>query len=124
MSQTHRTVKQITRILKHQLTGEETLELSKATAEESFVKQDLERQFDSIRADFKGRISTSEAIVNRGMRIVRDGYEMREIDCEMRYHSPIDGQKAIIRLDTLESVEQGRMTQDECQVHLPFGEIE
>ena len=91
-------------------------------AQDSFVAQDLERQFESIRADFKGRISTQEALVDRGMRIIRDGYEMREIDCELRFHSPKHRMKTVVRLDTFEEVETGRMTESECQEILPFDE--
>ena len=55
---------------------------------------------------------------------LRSGYEMRDVECEIHFDKPEQGQKQTIRLDTNEVVTTAVMTEEEKQRQLPLEEPE
>lgn len=111
---------QVERHLKYQFSQEERNNLASELANAYYDRSELESQLSSIKADFKGRIGSIETQIEKHTRKIRDGYEMREIECEVQFHTPVDGQKRIVRLDTGEEVAIEYMLPHERQEILPF----
>lgn len=73
-----------------------------------------EAELDSIKNQFKGEISRIEADIEMAKNLVRDGYEMRDVQVleERNYDTET---LTITRMDTFEIVEERRMRGDELQ---------
>lgn len=76
----------------------------------------------SVVADFSARIKSHEAKIVDLAGKVSNGYQVKEVTCEWRFHSPKDGLKQLFRLDTGESVEIADMTSTELQPELPLAD--
>lgn len=98
--------------LQYKFTDEETLVLSKRLAELNNKLQDLEESKKSAMSDFKSRIDISKEEMAMISRKIYSGFEMRNIDCVILYHTPVWGKKLITRKDTGEQWEE-KMTYDE-----------
>jgi hypothetical protein len=115
---------EVTRLLKYSFSRDEIVDIARQQADSAFSRNELEAQLDSIKADFKGRLGLLETSIDKAQRKIRDGYEMREIECEVQFHTPEDGQKRIVRLDTGEEVAIEYMLPHERQEILPFAQPE
>jgi hypothetical protein len=111
---------QVDRHLKYTFNQDERNNLASELANAYYDRSELESQLSSIKADFKGRIGSLETQIEKHTRKIRDGYEMREIECEVQFHTPVDGQKRVVRLDTGEVVAVEYMLPHERQEILPF----
>lgn len=116
-----RTVK-VERHLEYRFSVDERLELSKELANAYYDHNQIENQLNSIKADYKGRLMAVDAIIENTTRKIRDGFDMRPIDCEVRFHEPEEGWKRVVRLDTVAEVAVERMLPHEKQEILPFVE--
>lgn len=75
------------------------------------AKKESAKQFADLIAGTEDRQrELSDAIANR--------YEYRLVTCAVTFHTPAEGMKQIVRLDTGELVEECRMTAEECQTRL------
>lgn len=110
----------VDRLLKHTFSRDEIVEIAQESASAAYSRNELEAQLDSIKADFKGRIGLLETAIDKAQRKIRDGYEMRDIQCEVQFHTPVDGMKRVVRLDTYEEVGIEAMLPHERQEILPF----
>lgn len=116
-----RTVR-VERHLKYTFNQDERNELASDLANAYYDRTELESQLASIKADFKGKIGSIEAQIEKQTRRIRDGYEMREIECEVQFHTPEEGKKRVVRIDTGEVVGIELMLPHERQEVLPFVE--
>ena len=80
----------------------------------------LEEEKKSIASNFTSRISEKEARRSRLSNSVSDGFEFREILCDIKYNSPKDGLKQVVRKDNGEVVEELPMNEQELQEELEF----
>lgn len=51
-------------------------------------------------------------------RLIRQRYEMRDVECVAKFHHPRNGLKTIVRMDTDEEIRTETMTPEECQQRL------
>lgn len=90
----------IRRSLRYDFTAVEihdlSLELAKKTKELAAVADEKK----SVVSQFAARLNEIKATTNKLSNQVADGWEYREIECEVEYHKPQQGKKTIIRKDS------------------------
>lgn len=114
--------KKINRTLKCLLTEDESREMGGELAQRYSEITDLEDQKKAVTSDFKSRIDAASAEASRIARMISNGYEFREVECEVVQDYEM-GEVLIVRLDTGETIERRRMTPEERQVSA-FAETE
>lgn len=116
-------IKKHTEILKHDLRDEELIDIGRKQSALLRDKAELERQLASVRSDFKAKLERIDSDVAVCTRHISDGFDMRPVECETRYHTPREGWKQTIRLDTYDIIAERQMSDEECQTRL-FEEAE
>ena len=85
--------------VKHEFTNDEKLNLSREMA---LAKQELTsivEQKKAANAEFAGQISVCKKQIGQLSRNLSYGYEMREVECDIEFHSPEYGRKTLMRSD-------------------------
>lgn len=88
------------RKLRVDLTAKEVHDYSLELAQENKNNVSLEDEKKAVMSQYKAKIDESQAKINRLSGLVTDGYEMRDVECEVTYHKPTKGKKTIVRKDT------------------------
>jgi len=103
--------------LKCRLTADEVAEQAQVMAEKIDEKAAIESEFDSVKNQFRGRISGIETEIENAKNLVRDKFKYRQTDCiaEKNFDT---GQLTVYRTDTGETVESRKMRADEMQRRL------
>lgn len=96
---------------------EEKAKISEEMATKLLSVQDLEEQAKSVAASFKDRIGRAQLEAKQAAKKLKDGYEMRDVECEVVRNYAF-GEIRHIRTDTGECVHVKVMTQEERQMHL------
>jgi hypothetical protein len=91
-------------ILKYDFTPVEISEMSRKLAYETKNIQEIEERKKSVMADFTSKLTESKAIAGRLANNINNGYDYREIECEIVFNTPIGGRKTTSRIDTGEVV--------------------
>lgn len=117
-------VKKISEYLRYDFSRQELVERAQELARTIQEIQRLEDNLASIKKNIQGQIAEYEAKRNRLTQIVSAGYEMRDVECEVRYNVPVSKIKTIVRLDSNEEVAVKPMEQYECQEELDFEKAE
>lgn len=117
-------VKQITEYLKYTFTKDELLVHARELGRTTHEIQRHENQLDAIKKELNAKISSLEAQRNVLSNHVTNGYEMRQVDCEVRFNVPESKKKTVVRLDTEETVQVLPMDGYECQEELDFEKAE
>jgi len=108
------------RNLRYNFPQDEINELSQQLAERVGEHDKVEADKKSAASQFKSQIDQICAEMRTLGAKVTNKYEFRDIECEIHYHEPKQGMKRLIRMDTLEVIENGAMTDAECQDIFPF----
>jgi predicted NodU family carbamoyl transferase len=95
------------RSLRCDLTAKEIHDHSLQLAEKNKSIVAIEEEKKSVMSQYKARIDETKATINKLSNIVTDGFEMRDVECEITYHKPQQGKKTIVRkdLDKVHAVE-------------------
>jgi hypothetical protein len=88
------------RTLRYDFTAVEIHDLSQALASKNKEIVTLKKQKSSAVSQYTAKINEAEANCNDLSNKVSDGYEHREVDCEVIYNQPDQGKKTIIRKDS------------------------
>lgn len=99
------------RTLRYDFTAVETHELSVQLANETKKVVSLTEEKKSVVSQWTAKINESKAACNSLSFKVADGYEHREIECEVILNQPTNGKKTIIRKDSNALVGVEAMTQ-------------
>ena len=110
------------RNLKYEFPDVEKLQMGKEMAEVTRDISLLEDEKKAAMSSYKSRIDEKEARRTRLSNCIGDGFEFLDIYCEIKYNSPKDGMKQVIRKDISEIVEENPMTPEELQEELEFKE--
>lgn len=96
------------RTLRYDFTAVEIHDLSVQLANETKKVVSLTEEKKSVTSQWTAKINESKAACNNLSFKVADGYEHREIECEVIFNQPANGKKTIIRKDSnvLVAVEQ------------------
>jgi len=108
--------------LKYTFSEKELKNTAQLLANETKNTRELEEAKKSAMSDFAAKIALSKANVSKYATGISNGYEYRDVECEIRLGEPEPGQKTIIRRDTKEVVDVDIMTADELQGELEFQE--
>jgi hypothetical protein len=111
------------RSLRVDLSASEIHTYSLQLANENRAVNSIEDEKKTVTSQYTARLNEKKASIKRLSAVVSDGFEMREIECEIQYNKPEVGKKTIIRkdLDKVHAVE--RMEEWEMQLEL-FGSQE
>lgn len=99
-----------TLMLPVQLTDEERLELAKALTDRLAKLKELEEERKREAQRLKFDMDAEETQVDYLAKCVSTGEEEREVECEVVYNLPVRGMKQVIRLDTMDVVDEKEMT--------------
>lgn len=113
-------VKKIAEYLKYTFTEKELLEIGRNLGRSSHEIGRLEGELDAFKKQMNAQIARLEADQSVLAQQVTNGYEMRQIACEVRFNVPESKLKTIVRLDTMETVKVEAMDSYECQEELNF----
>lgn len=108
------------RWLRYDFTHDELFRMGKDLARETEKAEELTKAKEEVVSDFKARITAAEAQASRLSLCVNKGYEMRDIECLVTFHSPENGKKTFTRTDTGEIVATEFMDAAEMQEQLPL----
>jgi hypothetical protein len=93
----------VKKVLTYSFSPSEMKELSQELANKNLELQRNENAKKSIVSDYASRITACKEAISLLSNNVAQGYEMREVTCEVRYHEPDRNMKLTTRLDTNES---------------------
>lgn len=99
-------------------TPEEMVATASALAERVNELQALREAKKASDATFNSQIEVVTTAVISLAKKYSKGYEMRELDCDIRYNTPEPGKKTIYRTDTAEAIQD--MTWEEKQEEMQF----
>jgi len=105
--------------LKCLLTDEEKQAKAGELAMATTSLEEKEDEKAEVSASFNAAIKELKARCGRVATVVTNGYEYREVECEIE-HDYKDGTITTIRRDTMEVVGQRSMTTEEREQGLPF----
>jgi hypothetical protein len=100
------------RYLRYDFTAVEVYDLSLKLANKTQDMASTENEKKSITSQLKSKLDGIKADVSSLSNKVANGYEMRKVECEVKYHKPKQGEKTIIRTDTKEVIIE-KMTSEE-----------
>jgi hypothetical protein len=103
------------------LSPEEKAEFGRQLARNAADLETLEDRKKQVASEFKAKIDAANAEIFKTARLLNNGYEYRDVKCDVQYDTPRKGLKRIVRMDTGEVVEEIPMTADELQQVLDFG---
>ena len=87
------------RSLKYQFTPDERAELSLQLANKNQNLGSLEDEKKSVNSNYSSRINETKEQINQLSNKVSAGYELRNVNLEVQYHVPKEGEKTLIRTD-------------------------
>ena len=90
--------------LRYRFTPEEHLQNAQFLAEKLDQVSEMKADHDAVKADLKEQEKKVEAEIGRFTRLVRDQFEMRDVQCRWDFGRPSNNQKTLIRLDTNDDV--------------------
>lgn len=111
------------RYLRYDFTASEVHDLSLKLANKTQDKSRVAEEKKSIVSQFKSQIDAIDAELNLISSKVANGYEMRKVECEIKYHLPEQGKKTVIRKDTGEKMVE-KMTSEEWNLWNQYDEGE
>jgi hypothetical protein len=88
------------RTLKYEFTEHEKHDLSSQLAQACKKLQAIEDEKSSVTSQYTARIKEVRASLNKISELVANGFEYRDTETEVMYHSPSQFMKTIKRLDT------------------------
>lgn len=97
------------------LTPEEMLAYAKEAADAQSEAKRLEADLALVKKQMQGKIEAQNAIVDVNSERIRNGYDLRAVECVDVLDYPKKGKKTTFRLDTLEAVTEALMTDTERQ---------
>ena len=104
---------------KYQFTAEEKAELASALAQGVAELREKEDDKKAVMSDFKAAIDTLSAQTHGIAGKLNNGFEMRQIECEVVRDYP-KHEIRYIRIDTDECVRTKKMSQEDMEMELPL----
>ena len=108
-------IKMDIRPLMCRLTEDELEEQGKILTELLQSKMNLEIEKSSSAKRFTELIKANDVQIEKQIPVVRDRQIERDVECRIEFNTPEPGKKTVTRLDTMEIIFEGQMTDSECQ---------
>jgi len=90
--------------LDYKYTDNELKQLGKRLSECYFELGRTETEKKSVMAEFKAKTDAIDTEIQDLSTKIKDGSELRDVECDVKFHSPKMHEKTIVRLDTGEIV--------------------
>ena len=103
-----------------ELTDEELLEHGAAAAKAREKMSSIEADHKVAKEAYKDDLSFLESKLKRHLQAISAGEEDRQVLCEWQLDVPTMGSKALVRLDTGETVREAAMEGEDLQGALPL----
>lgn len=116
----NRRIQACTQRLRYNFSKDEIFEKGKTMAHLSSELSDLEEEKKAVASDFKAKIEAKKASISLMGNHINNGYEYREVECEVTMNDPTPGMKTVVRKDTNEVVETIPMESYEMQFKIEF----
>ncbi len=81
--------------MKYTFSAPEIYDLSHQLANKTKELATITEEKKSVVSQYGARINEAKATTNRLSNLVADGYEFREFECEVEYHTPEQGKENI-----------------------------
>lgn len=114
-------VEETSEYLRYDFTKEELSAIASKMARDHQSAQKLEEEKKVVVAQFKSNIEALISQISEASRLLTNGYEHRNVDCLWMFNNPQDGIRTMVRKDTGEVVRTAKMSTEEMQETLPFG---
>jgi hypothetical protein len=101
--------------LRYDFTSAEMMELAKLLARSNQEHEAIDQKKKAITKELASELEGKLSEVQRFSRLVNNGHDYRDIECEVRFDSPVAGMKTIIRLDNYEVVKECKMSDEDKQ---------
>lgn len=111
------------RWLRYDFNALEIHDMSLELANKTQKYAEIEREKKSAASAFASRLSAISADLGLLSNKVSSGYETREVECEILYHKPSQGQKTIVRSDDKTTIVE-KMTSEEWNLFNQVGLID
>lgn len=111
-------IKKSTEYLRYSFTDQELLDLSKQLARKLAEQERAQGELKEVTTQLKAVVTAKENEVSTLSHLVQNGYEYRNIECEVRFDHPDKGKKTMLRMDTGEIVSETKMTGEDLQGQL------
>lgn len=111
-------------MLRVTLTDTEIIAYSKEAADANAAVKSLEADLNHLKKSMQAKIDAQKALGDIRSECIRNGYELRDVPCADVLEFPHRGKKTTFRLDTLEPVSEGMMTDSEKQRMMRFDEAQ
>ena len=108
----------VSEFLRYDFTEDELREKSKNLALAVQNKTQAQEEQKAAASQFKELIENADAKIGKLSRDINMGWEMRTVDCAVLFHTPVQGTKRIMRLDTNKIVRDQAMLAAEMQENL------
>lgn len=108
-------IKMDIKLLMCRLTEEELEQESKHLTGLLTEKMNLEIEKSSSARHYSDAIKSVDLKIEKQIPIVRDRQIERDVECRIEFNTPEPGKKTVTRLDTMEVIFEGQMTDSECQ---------
>lgn len=92
------------RQLRYDFTASEIHDFSLQLATETKKASQYEEQKKSATSEYTAKINSAKESCSRLSNLVSNGYEYRDIECTIKYHSPAKGMKTFTRKDNGEKI--------------------
>lgn len=114
------------RLLRYDFTPDELHELSVELANKTKELDSMTEEKKSVNKKFTNQINGIKGALSELSNQVSDGYEFRQTQCEVQFHTPEQGKKTYIRKDRNEIVIVEAMTDEDWNLfnqplEHPFG---
>ena len=86
--------------LKYYFTAVERVKLSDELSQKVLYVDEVEADAKAVASEYKSKVNVLRSDVAKIAGQMKDGWETRDIECEVYYHQPEKGMKTIIRTDT------------------------
>ena len=104
-----------TRTLRYKFPAEELADISVQLVDKLNQTSTIKAQADESKAEFNSQLKANQAQIERLTQLHSSGFEERATECETSFHTPEQGMKRTVRMDTLEEIDVKPMTDFECQ---------
>lgn len=110
--------------LEVKLTAKELQQKGQEMASAVIQYDEYEAEKKAIANDLGGKMKELHATLSQLAKITRRKTQTRSVECEVQLHTPEEGTKRIVRLDTGEVIKEIAMTLAERQTEFKFAEDE
>ena len=104
--------------LRYEFSEDELKELAKSLAFNVQRHTQTQEEQKASASQFKEKLEGFNVAIGKLSRHINNGWEMRNVKCQVFYHLPVQGTKRIVRVDTGEVVREEAMSSREMQEEL------